>query len=118
MLVSFELSMPGSPSWNGRWSGEGRLYALVKNVGASKKARAKWEKLIGNHTYRWSDGWCASITVREVTSSAARQLRKDSVGFAGYEWMVTALGRYGRILADHEVKTVLSFQGEELELKS
>lgn len=118
MLVSFELSMPGSPSWNGKWPGEGRLYARIKNVGTSKKARAKWEKLIGRHSYRWSDGWCACVTVREVTSAAARKLRKDSLGLQGYDWMIDALARYGRILDSSQVKTVLSFQGEELEMKS
>lgn len=110
MLVSFELSMPGSPSWNGRWSGEEQLHARVKNVGTSKKAREKWEKLIGNHTYRWSDGWCACVTVREVTSSAARKIRKDSVGFAGYDWMIVSLGVYGKILADHEVNAHVAQQ--------
>lgn len=118
MLVSFELSMPSSPSWNGRWSGEGRLYARVKNVGSSKKAREKWEKLIGNHSYHWKDGWAACVTVREVTSAAARKLRKDSLGFQGYDWMIDALGRYGRIVDSSQAKTVLSFQGEELEMKS
>lgn len=118
MLVSFELSMPGSPSWNGKWSGEGRLYCRVRNVGVSKKAREKWEKLIGNHSYRWDDGWCARITVREVTSSAARKLRKDSVGFSGYDWMIDALARYGRIVDSAQVKTVLTFEGQDLEMKS
>jgi hypothetical protein len=118
MLVSFELSMPGNNSWNGKWSGEGRLYCRIKNVGTTKGARAKWEKLIGHHHYRWSDGWAAMITVREVTSSAARKLRKDSKGFCGYEWMIDSLARYGKILAGDEVKTVLEFEGEHHALQS
>jgi hypothetical protein len=100
MLVSFELSMPSNNSWNGRWTGEGRLYARVVNVGASKKAREKYEKLIGYHTYSFGDGWRAAITVREVTSGAARKLRKDSQGFCGYDWMIASLRQWGKILAE------------------
>jgi hypothetical protein len=100
MLVSFELSMPGNNSWNGRWSGEGRLYARVVNVGSSKKAREKYEKLIGHHSYNFGDGWRASVTVREVTSSAARKLRKDTAGFCGYDWMIHSLRDWGEILAE------------------
>ena len=29
-MVVFELTMPGVGSWNGRWSGEGRYYAILK----------------------------------------------------------------------------------------
>jgi hypothetical protein len=103
MLVSFELSMPSNNSWNGKWSGDKRLYARVRNVGTSKTARAKWEKLIGQHTHSFGDGWVACVTVREVTTSAARKLRKDSQGFCGYEWMIDAIARYGRILDSSQV---------------
>lgn len=116
MLISFELSMPSNNSWNGCWTGENNLYALVRNVGTIKGAREKWEKLIGRHTYSFGDGWVACVTVRECTSSAAIKLRKDSKGFCGYEWMIDSLARWGRILADPP-KTVLEFQGEHLEMK-
>ena len=101
MLVSFELSMPNPPSWNGKWSGADRPHWLIKNVGTTQHARAKWEKLIGRHSHRFSDGWVANVTVREVTSSAARKMRKDSAGFAGYEWMIESLDRYGRITTEN-----------------
>lgn len=99
MLVSFELSMPMNNSWNGKWSGEGRCYVRVRNVGTSKKAREKWEKLIGHHSHRWDDGWTACVTVREVTSTAASKLRKQSVGFYGYDWMIDSITRCGEIRA-------------------
>jgi hypothetical protein len=112
MLVSFELSMPSNNSWNGRWTGESSVYARVINVGTSKTARAKWEKLIGYHTYSFGDGWRAAITVKECTSSVAHKLRKQSNGFCGYDWMIASLQQWGRILAEPP-KTVLEFQGEE-----
>jgi len=99
MLVLFELSMPGNNSWNGKWSGDEHLYARVVNVGTSKKAREKYEKLIGHHGYSFGDGWRAMITIREVTSSAARKIRKDSSGFCGYDWMISSLRQWGGIFA-------------------
>jgi hypothetical protein len=97
MIISFELSMPSNNSWNNRWSGEGRLYARVVNVGTSKSAREKYEKLIGYHSYSFGDGWRAAITVREVTGSAARKIRKDSLGFCGYDWMIDSIRAHGKI---------------------
>lgn len=99
MHVSFELSMPGNNAWNGKWTGEGKLYARVVNVGTSKAAREKYEKLIGHHSYSFGDGWRAAITVRECTSTAARKLRKDSLGFCGYDWMIESLRSHGEIRA-------------------
>ena len=99
MIISFELSMPSNNSWNGKWSGEGRLYARLHNIGTSKTARKKWERLIGQHTYDFGDGWTAMVTVREATSTTARKMRKESAGFSGYDWMIDSIGRHGKILA-------------------
>jgi hypothetical protein len=100
MLVCFSLTMPSAPSWNGKWSGEDRLWAVIRSL------RDIPAELIGSHTYRWSDGWCACVRVREVSKSDAAQIRKKSAGFCGYEWMIDSLLRYGKILADHEVKAL------------
>lgn len=99
MILSYELSMPGSPSWNGKWSGEGRLYAKIINMGRAQSAEARAQKIIdeGPYSYHWSDGWSASVNVREVDAGEARKLRKHSVGFAGYDWMVGSIQHKGRI---------------------
>lgn len=108
MKLAFLLSMPGSPSWNGKWSGEGRCYAVIKSVGRSQKAQAKAADLAGrSFSYRWSDGWVACVTVREVDAAEAQKLRKASVGFAGYEWMIDSIQTYERIMAPHEIKAYL-----------
>lgn len=104
MIVAFTLSMPTARSWNGKWSGEGRCYAILKTY-RTQKAIAKIAPLISerSHFYGFSDGWCACVEVREVDSAEARKLRKNSVGFAGYNWMVDSLLTYGKIYADHEI---------------
>lgn len=89
--------MPGVGSWNGKWTGEDRVHAVVKNVGASKKAKEKYTKLLGDYLYRWEDGWCARISVKEVDSAQARTLRKKSSGFCGYDWMINSIIDYGEI---------------------
>ena len=33
MILSFELSMPNIGSWNGKWTGSERVYAIIKNFG-------------------------------------------------------------------------------------
>ena len=46
MILSFELSMPNNNAWNGKWTGEGTLYAIVKNFGRGKKANVKAQQLL------------------------------------------------------------------------
>lgn len=99
-LVAFTLSMPNRGSWDGRWSGEGTVYAIVRNVPHKDRPAG----LIGSHSYAWNDGWCAMVTARDVDSSEARRLRAASKGFCGYDWMVNSLLIDGRILASHERK--------------
>lgn len=99
MLLSFELSMPSNNAWNGRWTGEDSLYAVVRAF--HKMPEANGKQLAGSRfSYSFGDGWVAAITVREVTSSAAAKLRKESKGFCGYEWMIGSILRHGKILAD------------------
>ena len=95
----FELSIPGRASWNGRWSGEETVYAIVKPIGRSRSARAKADELLSKRyfSHSWSDGWRASITVTETDGCGARKMRKRSKGFCGYDWMVTEIILYGDI---------------------
>ena len=111
MILAFQLSMPNCASWNGRWSGEGRKYVIVKTF-RGKKAVEKAEAILakGYYHYSWSDGWGAGITVKEVNSSQAAKLRKESQGFSGYDWMVTTICDYGQPMADHEVREHLQRQ--------
>lgn len=103
MTLVFTLSMPGRASWNGRWSGEDRIYAITKNF-TTKKGKEKAAKILadGYYSYRWSDGWAAGISVKEVTSQEARKIRKKSQGFCGYDWMVDSIMAHGAIYASHD----------------
>ena len=98
MLISFELSMPGNNAWNGKWSGEGRCYVIVRGLRSPPK--------LGYYSYSFGDGWRAAVTVREVSSSAAAKLRKQSAGFCGYDWMVDSIINEGDIYGPTKKKPV------------
>jgi hypothetical protein len=104
MLVSFELSMPGRNSWNGRWSGEEKLFVIVKRLRA--KTADKLSFKLGHYSYNFGDGWGAGLSVREVTSSAARKLKKQSAGFCGYDWMVDSIIADGDIYSEMRPKPI------------
>lgn len=97
MLLSFKLSMPNNNSWNGKWSGEGRPYVKVRSIRARGVAGPILQK--GYYHYSFGDGWSAGIHVEEVTASQARKLRKESVGFCGYDWMIDSIFTHGEIRA-------------------
>jgi len=103
MILCYELSMPGRGSWNGGWSGEGRLYAIVRTYRGKvgeEKAAAILE--VPSYYYRWDDGWAARVNVRKVDSHEAARIRKKSAGFCAYDWMVDSIERDGTIIAPHE----------------
>lgn len=89
--------MPGRASWNGRWSGEEKIYAIIKPIGRSAAARAKADELLNKRffSHSWSDGWRASIEVSEAEGAELRRIRKLSKGFCGYDWMVTNILSHG-----------------------
>ena len=99
-MLSFTLSMPNVGSWNGKWSGEKYLYAIVKNMGTSKKAEELTKDLVGGYYYSFGDGWCARVSVEKITSSEARVIRRKSSGFCGYEWMVKSIIRNKKIIVE------------------
>lgn len=87
--VMFTLSMPSSPSWNGKWSGENRAYNRVRSL-----FDAKVEELgiPTSFTHRWSDGWCACVDAR-VLGRGERAPKSD--GFCGYDWMIDNIINHG-----------------------
>lgn len=114
MILAFTLSMPSVNSWNGRWSGEGRIYAIVRNF-PGKKGEAKAQRILdgGYYHYSFGDGWAAGIDVKAVDKDEARRIRQKSVGFAGYDWMVSSICDYGKIMRDDQIRDMLQKQKAE-----
>lgn len=91
-MIVFELTMPHVGSWNGKWTGSGRLYIRVckeKTVPESL-----WNK---DFYYNWPDGWGACVSVTRMKSDEARKLERKSAGFCNYDWMIESLIKDGYI---------------------
>ncbi len=94
MQLAFVLSMPGNNSWNGRWSGDGKLFAIIKTF-TGKKREAKARELIEKRSfgYDFGDGWYARVDVRELKPGESRQIRKNSKGFWSFPYLCQHLVR-------------------------
>lgn len=110
MILSFELTMPNSGSWNGRWSGAS--YAYYKHRTVSKKDGTEILGESGSKSwyYNFGDGWGANVSVQQVSSAEKNKRTRVSKGFAGYEWMIDEILKYGRILTLEERKSLVDFK--------
>ena len=106
MILAFTLSMPNVASWNGKWSGEGMLYAKVINFGRSKKADEKAKAILdhGYYRYDFGDGWSAGINIKAVSPKEAASIRRKSKGFCAYDWMIDSIRLDGKIVAPSDRK--------------
>jgi len=96
-MVAFIRTMPHHNAWNGKWTGDGELFARVHPKPRGAKATEKYQNLIGRHRYDFGDGWVACIEVVEVGTSEGRKMKKQSRGFWGYDWMIDSLLQHGVI---------------------
>ncbi len=103
MNIAFILTMPNNNAWNGKWTGEGNLYAKVENF-RGKKADVKAQEILKEKSfyYNFGDGWGASVEVKEVDQKEVRQIRKHSKGFCGYDWMIQEIKDHGKIIPLNE----------------
>jgi hypothetical protein len=98
----FILTMPRVNTWNGTWTGAGKLYAYsLTHVKYGKTLFPELQEK--SYGYDFGDGWYANVKVTFMTPSEARQVMKKSDGFCGYEWMVGSICKHGKIIVeDHE----------------
>ena len=106
MIVSFELTMPNVASWNGRWSGEGKKYFIIRKFTGKASKEVISKLFVGTITplearnswyYRWEDGWGANVEAEIVDAYTANKRKKVSSGFCGYDWMVDSILKNGKI---------------------
>ena len=91
--------MPCANSWDGKWSGDGRLYAKTRYLDNTKADRELAAKILDKspYNYRWLDGWVAQIDVKKVSAAEAAGIRKKSKGFYGYDWMIDSIMEHQEI---------------------
>lgn len=98
----FTLSMPNNNSWNGRWTGEGNDYVIVRSF-PEKHAAIKNIAQRKFHSYNFGDGWGAKVSITEITGDEKRKALHASKGFYGYDWMVDEICSLGRIRTREEM---------------
>ena len=103
-ILAFTLSMPGCPSWNGRWSGEGRPHVIVRTIRKAEMKHVSRLLDVGYFTHAWPDGWCAGVSVRQLDAAEARKVRRSAGHFRGYDWFVDSLLAHGDILDPREAR--------------
>lgn len=81
MILAFKLTMPSIASWNGEWSGEGRLYARTRTVTKKRGEELLSGKDKTSFGYSWEDGWSARVEVPRIDSNKKRKLVKNSKVF-------------------------------------
>lgn len=88
--LAYKLTMPHANTVSGRWTREKDLHCRVQRV-----REANWDnvkRLVGNtYFYDFSDGWVAQIDVTLVNEKRAKELKRQSTGFCGYEWMIKSI---------------------------
>lgn len=90
--VIFSLTMPGRPSWNGRWSGNDHPRTQVRNLPNSIAAELH-EK---DWQHSWDDGWTAHIKARLMLNG---ERKPKTFGFCGYDWMIDNILQHGTTCA-------------------
>lgn len=91
-MIVFTLSMPNRNTWNGKWTGDGRVFARTRYE------REVPKEVVGkSFIHCWDDGWTACVTVEKMNCREATKLMKKSEGFCGYDWMIESIIRFGEI---------------------
>jgi hypothetical protein len=93
--------MPNVGSWNGKWSGENDLYAIVHTF-RTKEGNQIATKILEKkyYHYNFGDGWSAGIRINQIDSKQKRYIQKKSRGFYGYEWMIDSIIKHNKIIVE------------------
>jgi hypothetical protein len=92
--------MPNVGSWNGRWTGDEKYYAVIRNYPKSKEEDIKKILDTGYFHYSFGDGWSAGINVRQIDTKESSKIRRKSSGFCGYEWMIDSILKNNKIICE------------------
>ena len=102
-VLLFEYGHSRVGSWNGKWSGEGSVFA--KEVLRTKERKQHLESLgidckkgaKHKFTHDFGDGWVAEINMTVGNKKDFKQIMNASQGFMGYEWIIDSILKHGKV---------------------
>lgn len=98
--ILFEFLWNNIGSWNGKTAGQDKKYYIRRTVYKEQDPKNKLDH--GYFVYDFGDGWTAGVRTRRMSSQEAKRFMRKSAGFQGYDWMVSEILKYGRILTREE----------------
>lgn len=108
--VLFEYHPANIGSWDGKWSGSGKVFAKLKSI--SKEQKEKLEQMGfsiqkgDSHSFHYDfwDGWSCNVIMKVGTKKEFQSIMKQSQGFLGYDWMIKDILECGRIVGENRRK--------------
>lgn len=102
-VLLFEYGHSRIGSWDGKWSGEGSVFA--KEVLLTKERKQHLESLgidckkgvKHKFSHDFGDGWVAEINMTVGNKKDFKEIMKASQGFMGYEWLIDSILKYGKV---------------------
>ena len=82
-VLLFEYGHSKINTWNGHWTGEGKVFA---------------KEVFLTFTHDFGDGWVAKITMTVGAKKDFEEIMKRSEGFLGYEWIIDSILKHGKIV--------------------
>lgn len=95
--IVYILTMPNVGSWNGVFTGSGKLHCIIRSYPVKSNIPKKVLSMKYGYRYDFGDGWTANIKAKEITGKEKPKYKKASKGFFSYEWMIDEIEKYGRI---------------------
>jgi len=98
VYLAFRLFMPGRSSWDGKWSGDTKFFAVTRSVPVALAEKVLQGSPNTSYGYNFGDGWVANVGVSKIDGREKRQIDRKSKGFCGYNWMVDSILDKQRIM--------------------
>jgi len=86
--VEFRLTMPGKNSWNGKWTGEDKIYVIYKTLTKKKVEQLGLTTTSKSFCYSWDDGWRADVRTRILEKGEKKKNKRNKIRL---KWIVLSI---------------------------
>ena len=97
MKIVFEFDFVRVGSWDGKWSGEGKVFARVLDLSSAEAEKIVADDSLVVFLYDFGDGWTGRVRAHAEDDVRAALYETQSEGFCGYDWMIASIMSKGKI---------------------